>query len=109
MCTTTTHWETHISTECSFGDTGSCDGSCIEHERECTCSCHNDFNLPETVEGVRDWHDEANSIVVSFDKGDQAEQWELARLAVTVLNKVNAPKQYKIFPGADRTVVAESY
>lgn len=57
MCTTTTHWATHISTECSEGGSGQCDGFCLEHDDECTCSCHGATDLPDTVEGVKEWHD----------------------------------------------------
>lgn len=58
MCTTTSHWATHYSTECSKNGSGECDGYCIEHGDFCTCPCHNDLNLPWTIEGVKDYHDE---------------------------------------------------
>jgi hypothetical protein len=111
MCTTTTHYETHISTECSTGGTGQCDGYCNEHGTECTCGCHRDWfgDMPTTVPAMRDWHDQQENVVASFEKGDQTEQWSEATNAVELLNKVNAPKQYKVLAGQGRTVVAERY
>lgn len=107
MCTTTTHYETHISTECSTGGTGQCDGFCIEHGAACTCACHNANDLPQTVQGVRDWHDEAEGIVASFEQGDQAEQWSTAQAWIDRL--VRPTKEYKVLAGQGRTVVAERY
>lgn len=58
MCTTTSHWATHYSTECSKGESAQCDGICYEHGTDCSCPCHREWELPTTVEGVKDWHDE---------------------------------------------------
>lgn len=82
MCTTTSHYETHISTECATGGSGQCDGFCATHPHtECTCSCHNDWDLPQTVAEVRDWHDEANGVLASFESGSDDEQYTAATLA----------------------------
>lgn len=67
MCTTTTHYATHISTECSRGGSAQCDGICDLHGVECTCSCHEAFDLPQTIPGVLAWHDERNDVVARFE------------------------------------------
>jgi hypothetical protein len=69
MCTTTTHYETHISTECSRGGSAICDGFCELHGVECTCWCHDEDHadrLPNTVEGVLRVHDQENDVVTRF-------------------------------------------
>jgi hypothetical protein len=63
MCTTTSHWATHISDACSRGGNAQCDGTCDWHGTECTCWCHTDVNLPETVEDVLAAHDEFWDVV----------------------------------------------
>jgi hypothetical protein len=72
MCTTTTHWATHYSTACSIGGSGQCDGECYDHHIECSCPCHRVADLPETVEAVRDWHDDFHDVVSSHDTEEQA-------------------------------------
>lgn len=109
MCDTTTDWATHISTECATGGSAQCDGYCVEHGKECTCSCHNAWDLPQTVAQVRDWHDDLNDVVASFEKGDATEQWSEAEIAREALTKENPSKSYKVLPGQNRTVIAERY
>lgn len=109
MCTTTTHYETHISTECSTGGTAQCDGFCGEHNNECTCHCHTANDLPETIQGVRDWHDEFESIVASFDSNplDIGLVWEQAKAEAD--KRSTDGKQFKVLLGQGRVVVAERY
>lgn len=60
-CVTGTHYSTHISPECQAGGSAQCDGFCSQHEHtECSCSCHSDWtnDLPSTVVGVKEWHDQ---------------------------------------------------
>lgn len=58
MCTTTNHWATHISDECSRGGFANCDGICM-HGDECTCSCHTDESLNfGSHEEALAWHDD---------------------------------------------------
>lgn len=107
-CVTTTHWATHISAECATGGTGQCDGYCLNHGDECTCSCHNDLNLPQTVEEVRDWHDDLNNVLASFEKGTTTEQSEAAiatRHAVRAWHTDNT----QILTGQGRVVIVERY
>lgn len=67
-CVTTTHWATHYTRECAEGGNGQCDGNCYEHNVECSCSCHTTTSdLPQTVEGMRDWHDEHNGVIASHE------------------------------------------
>jgi hypothetical protein len=107
-CVTTTHWATHISAECATGGTGQCDGHCESHRQECTCSCHNDLNLPQTVAEVRDWHDDLNNVLASFEKGTDVEQWSEAtncRERVRAWHNENT----QILPGQGRVVIVERY
>lgn len=111
-CTTTTHWETHISAECSAGGSAQCDGFCENHGDECTCACHKDYttNLPNTVEGMRHWHDEYNDLHGSFEDGTVGEQWTNAGLACDRLN--NKPVDgslYVVRQGQDRVVIVRQW
>lgn len=64
MCTTTTHWATHISDECSRGGSGNCEGTCW-HEVTCTCFCHTDENVEfSSMEQAQEWHDDLNDVVL---------------------------------------------
>lgn len=111
MCTTTSHWETHISTECSTGGSAQCDGFCIDHEKECTCGCHRDWfgDMPTTTDAMREWHDQNESIVASYEKGDQTEQWSEATNAIEAMRKAGDTRGLKILAGQNRTVIAERY
>jgi hypothetical protein len=114
MCVTTTHWSTHISTECAAGGSGQCDGFCATHDGvECTCSCHNAFDLPHTVAAVRDWHDEQENVVASFEGNrfpngvTDHQTWALVMLPRYQAN--NEGKSYAVLNGQDRTVIVERY
>lgn len=112
MCTTTSHYETHISTECSVGGSAQCDGYCLGHiHQECTCSCHSDWvgDLPQTVEGMRDWHDEEHDVHASFERGSEAERWSEAMVAAEHLAAVHPNKRFAVAPGQGRTIVVERY
>lgn len=113
MCTTTTHWETHISAECSLGGSGQCDGTCIEHEKSCTCNCHTTGQpIGFTTSEVRDWHDQQEGIVASFPiafpgaHAEQAAAW--AQAAAEADKRNNKPVDgtvYKPHSGQERVVV----
>lgn len=46
------HFGLTISPECAPSGSGQCDGT------ECTdCPCHDNWDLPITVAGVKVWHD----------------------------------------------------
>jgi hypothetical protein len=113
MCTTTTHYETHISTECSLGGSGQCDGYCDTHGTECTCSCHSDWGtLPDSIPAVRDWHDEQEAVKASFDiaypggDDERAAAWALARAEADRRNNKDVDGTvYKVVEGQGRVVV----
>lgn len=111
MCTTTTHWATHISEECSLGGSGICDGFCLSHGDECTCSCHTTDSLPETTEGVRQWHDDSEGVVASYDVGhrDVGEVWYEAERQAKRMNDFHDLKQFKVMMGQERVIVVERY
>jgi hypothetical protein len=69
MCTTTTHWATHVSDECSRGGSGNCEGTCW-HDTVCTCTCHEDPNVEFiSMEHAQAWHDDVNGVVLRM-RGD---------------------------------------
>lgn len=64
-CQTGSHYAIHVAPPCQpYGD-GQCDGFCEDHNDECSCSCHSEFtnDLPDTIEGVRIWHDVAHGLL----------------------------------------------
>lgn len=114
MCTTTSHYETHVSTECSTGGSAQCDGYCEEHGTECTCGCHGWGNGAETVEQQRDQHDEDNDVVDSFEvaypygEAEQGAAWQQADARAKVL-AYGTSKQFRAQAGQQRVVVVERY
>ena len=51
--------------ECEAHGSGQCDGFHYEglHEGEpCGCPCHRTDNLPETIAGVKAWHDNLHGV-----------------------------------------------
>jgi hypothetical protein len=113
MCTTTTHYETHISAECSLGGSGQCDSTCIEHKHHCTCSCHWTMaDIGQTTDEVRAWHDETEGVVASFPiaypEGED-EKYAAWMLAQAEADKRNAKPVdgtlYQPHPGQGRVVV----
>lgn len=83
MCTTTNDWRTHISNECSRGGSAICDGYCM-HGDECTCVCHHDEDLPQTIVGVQEYHDEFWDVVQRFtgDYTSNLSRWQEARYQI---------------------------
>lgn len=59
-----THHAINYSDACDKGGDGQCDGHVPEGEGNpnasnpvlCTCPCHEDVSLPDTIEGVTRWH-----------------------------------------------------
>lgn len=109
-CVTTTHWATHVTAECAPGGSGICYGTCDAHGDECSCSCHRSWtnDLPDTVEGVRRWHDKANDVVASFD-GTHAVVEATAIAAAKGLQAVDTDKVYAAQRGQDRYFVTATY
>lgn len=58
-------WPPKWSDACSKGGDGVCDGTENGRGEECACPCHSDRtnDLPLTIPGVRDWHDEMHGYV----------------------------------------------
>jgi hypothetical protein len=119
MCDTTTDRTTHISTECATGGSAQCDGYCVEHGVECICSCHGAWDLPFTVSAVRDWHDEMNNVVASFEHRSTLSNFPNGvtdhQTAALVAHRhgtfhgYDSAKSYVVVNGQDRTVIAERY
>jgi hypothetical protein len=114
-CVTTTHYAVHVSAECAPGGTGNCDGLCAAHDSvECTCECHREWctTLPDTVEGVRKWHDERNNVVASFDDrlhGDASRAAAAAVVAAKAMDAASSTRTFTARAGQDRTVVTFTY
>lgn len=47
-----------VSDDCGPKGNGSCDGHDYESNESCGCPCHEAETLPETTEGVTQWHTE---------------------------------------------------
>lgn len=107
-CVTTTHWATHYAPECSPGGSGNCEGSCERHGNECSCPCHRDANLPGTIEGVRQWHDERNDVVASFP-GDGVDVEDIAIEAAKGMARVHPDMIFAPQKGQDRYFITRSH
>lgn len=70
-----THWAINYSDACDKGGSGQCDGIMEDGEGNpnavgtsvdgtCTCPCHNEWDLPDTIPGVKAWHDEFHGVTV---------------------------------------------
>jgi hypothetical protein len=115
MCDTTNDYATHISTECATGGSAQCDGYCVDHGKECTCSCHNAWDLPQTVSEVLEWHDDLNDVIASFDgtkffvdRGFTDHQTQ-ALLMLPRYQAAHPDSTFVVLNGQDRTVIAERY
>lgn len=67
-----THYAINYSIACQELGSGLCDGEVPEGEGnpnavsdECSCPCHRAEDLPPTIEGVRDWHDEFHGVTIT--------------------------------------------
>jgi len=61
--------EHHISAECKPGGSGQCDGyDYDQNDKSCDCHCHTTSDLPNTIEGVKDWHDDYHGIEAKASK-----------------------------------------
>lgn len=66
-----THWAINYSDACDIRGSGQCDGFMEEGEGnpnsdldQCTCPCHGNWDLPDTIAEVKVWHDEFHGLLV---------------------------------------------
>jgi len=53
----------HLSEGCKEGGDGQCDGYGFDEGKTCDCPCHEAWDLPSTVEGVKKWHNQYHGVV----------------------------------------------
>lgn len=56
------HWAINYTPECEANGSAICDGYFEDSFSPCTCPCHEANDLPQTIEGVKFWHDEFHGI-----------------------------------------------
>lgn len=56
------HGDHHVSSDCAPGGSGECDGTDYDTNQDCDCHCHEAMDLPNSIDGVKDWHDDYHGV-----------------------------------------------